>query len=70
MNEEWRSSPSIDGNDEVKARKRKAELPRTKPTEPSRRVPDGRVPVIENTDPNAAENQPESGHENPLPIPR
>jgi hypothetical protein len=33
-------------------------------------MPDGRVPVIKNTDPNAAENQPESGHENRLPIPR
>jgi hypothetical protein len=70
MNEERRSIPSIDENDEVKARKRKDELPCTKATEPSRRVPDGRVPVIENTDPNAAENQPERGHEGPQPIPR
>jgi hypothetical protein len=61
MNEERRSSPSIDENDEVKARKRTEELARPKPKAPSRRVPDG-VPVIENTDPNAAENQPKSGH--------
>jgi hypothetical protein len=67
MNEERRSIPS---SAEVKARKRKDELSRTKATEPSRRVPDGRVPVIENTDPNAAENQPERGHEVPQPIPR
>jgi hypothetical protein len=63
MNEERRSSPSIDENDEVKVHERKAELPRTKPAEPSRRAPDEPVPVIENTDPNAAENQPEPGGE-------
>jgi hypothetical protein len=74
MKADRRSIPNVDQNDVVKDRERRQEFPDERKREldreqPRHRPPDKPAPEIENTDPNAAENQGEPGQENLLPTP-